>query len=185
MKPNVLARKLPMLSLYSTIIENLARAVKGDPFWEPYLGPLSDGRSTFALHLAVMVEPFLSYMLEGRKTIESRFSVKRTAPFNRIHPGDVILLKKAGGPVVAILPCPRHLFLPTRILIRGGQSRRISQVTSAPKIRLLARTRTSIICHIDQSGSCHAASRHIRVEKTRSAWAGSSLHQILNLRSYF
>jgi len=91
-----------MLSLYSTIIENLARAVKGDPFWEPYLGPLSDGRSTFALHLAVMVEPFLSYMLEGRKTIESRFSVKRTAPFNRIHPGDVILLKKAGGPVVAI-----------------------------------------------------------------------------------
>ncbi|MDQ6694336.1 MAG: ASCH domain-containing protein [Chloroflexota bacterium] len=49
-----------------------------------------------------MVEPFLRYVLEGRKSVESRFSVYRIAPYHRVTSGDVILLKKCGGPLTGI-----------------------------------------------------------------------------------
>jgi hypothetical protein len=45
------------------------------------------------------VEPYLSYVLDGRKTIESRFATRRYAPYGRINPGDMILLKESGGPI--------------------------------------------------------------------------------------
>ncbi len=54
------------------------------------------------VHLGVFIEPFLDAILDGRKTIESRFGVHRTAPFERVSAGDFILLKKSGGPVVGI-----------------------------------------------------------------------------------
>jgi hypothetical protein len=91
-----------MSNWYSDVVYDIVSTVSGDPFWEPYLRNLQDRKSNVNLHLAVMVEPFLTYMLDGRKTIESRFSVKRTAPFHRIHGGDVILLKRASGPIVAL-----------------------------------------------------------------------------------
>ena len=91
-----------MQSLHSTITNILRQTLSGDPFWAKYLRSSKGGTSTYVLHLAVMVEPFLTYMLEGRKTIESRFSQKRIAPFNKINPGDIILLKKAGGQIVAV-----------------------------------------------------------------------------------
>jgi hypothetical protein len=53
------------------------------------------------IHLAVFVEPFLRYILEGTKTVESRFSLTRRAPFGKVEPGDVVLIKKSGGPIVA------------------------------------------------------------------------------------
>jgi hypothetical protein len=49
-----------------------------------------------------MVEPFLTFLLEGTKTVESRFSANRCAPYDRVEKGDVILLKKSGGPVVGL-----------------------------------------------------------------------------------
>jgi hypothetical protein len=52
------------------------------------------------VHLAVMTEPFLSYILDGKKTIESRFSKNAVAPFGRVSAGELVLLKGAGGPVV-------------------------------------------------------------------------------------
>jgi hypothetical protein len=54
------------------------------------------------VHLAVLVEPFLTYILEGKKTIESRFGERRSLPFERVMTGDVVLLKRSAGPVVAI-----------------------------------------------------------------------------------
>lgn len=54
------------------------------------------------LHLAIFVEPYLTFILEGKKTVESRFSSIRCAPYDRVGIGDVILLKKAGGPVAGI-----------------------------------------------------------------------------------
>ena len=54
----------------------------------------------FGIHLAIFVEPYLQYIIEGKKTVESRFSVNRIAPFKRIFQGDLILLKRSGGPVV-------------------------------------------------------------------------------------
>jgi cytidylate kinase len=54
------------------------------------------------VHLAIFVEPFLKFVLEGRKTIESRFSLTRRAPFKQVQPGDVVILKRSGGPIVGV-----------------------------------------------------------------------------------
>lgn len=54
------------------------------------------------MHLAVFVEPFLTAVLEGRKTIESRFGVHRRPPYLSIAPDDYILIKRSGGPVVGL-----------------------------------------------------------------------------------
>lgn len=56
-------------------------------------------RRTCGIHLAVLVEPYLSFILDGKKTIESRFSVNRYAPFEQVHRGDVVILKRSGGRV--------------------------------------------------------------------------------------
>jgi hypothetical protein len=55
-----------------------------------------------AIHLAVFVEPFLQFVLDGKKTVESRFSVNQCAPYNCIESGDLILIKRSGGPVVGV-----------------------------------------------------------------------------------
>ncbi|KKM99034.1 hypothetical protein LCGC14_1151950 [marine sediment metagenome] len=52
------------------------------------------------VHLAIFIEPYLQYIIEGKKTIESRFSVNHIAPFKKIFQGDLILLKKSGGFIV-------------------------------------------------------------------------------------
>jgi hypothetical protein len=53
-----------------------------------------------ALHLAVFAEPYLSFVLDGSKTVESRFSARAIAPHGRVAEGDVILLKAVGKPIV-------------------------------------------------------------------------------------
>jgi hypothetical protein len=60
------------------------------------------GASASGLHLAVFVEPYLGWVLDGRKTIESRFSRRRIAPFQAVDAGDWLVLKRAAGPVVAL-----------------------------------------------------------------------------------
>jgi len=54
------------------------------------------------IHLGIFVEPYLTHVLAGRKTIESRFSVHRIAPFERVMSDDIVLLKRSSGPIVAI-----------------------------------------------------------------------------------
>ena len=54
------------------------------------------------VHLAVFVEPFLPFLLDGTKTVESRFSVNRCAPYKAVRPADVIPVKRKGGPIVAV-----------------------------------------------------------------------------------
>jgi len=48
-----------------------------------------------------MREPYLTRVLSGEKTVESRFLRVRAAPFDRVAPGDLLLLKQVGGPIVA------------------------------------------------------------------------------------
>jgi hypothetical protein len=55
-----------------------------------------------SLHLAVFVEPFLQFVLDGRKTVESRFSIHRCAPFHCVRSGDLVLIKRSGGPIIAL-----------------------------------------------------------------------------------
>jgi hypothetical protein len=53
-------------------------------------------------HLAIFQPGPLARILSGEKTIESRFSVDRRPPFDRVQPGDRIWLKRVSGPVVAV-----------------------------------------------------------------------------------
>lgn len=48
-----------------------------------------------------MREPWLTHVLAGRKTIESRFSRVSVAPHGMVDPGDLLLFKRAAGPVCA------------------------------------------------------------------------------------
>ncbi len=53
------------------------------------------------IHLGVFSEPCLTFMLNGKKTIESRISKKRIAPYEKISRDDIVVVKKSGGGVVA------------------------------------------------------------------------------------
>jgi hypothetical protein len=75
---------------------HLKTELDDDRSWSAYL------RQAHQLHLAVLVDPYLDYILEGRKTVESRFGITRGLPFGRIRRGDLIVLKRSAGPVVGI-----------------------------------------------------------------------------------
>jgi hypothetical protein len=99
------ARKVPpqAVSYSSELIAQLTRSIGRDASWQERLQTFTpNGRGDVALHLAIFVEPYLGYVLDGRKTVESRFSAVRCAPWGEVHRGDVILLKRSGGPIVAI-----------------------------------------------------------------------------------
>ncbi|HWY13499.1 MAG TPA: hypothetical protein VN026_19375 [Bacteroidia bacterium] len=56
--------------------------------------------NSIGIHLAIFNEPYMSLIFAGEKTIESRFSINRVGPFAKISKGDVVLIKKSGGPVL-------------------------------------------------------------------------------------
>lgn len=85
------------------IEDQILAAVGEHPFWRPYLEKhIVTNWSSARLHIGIFVEPFLTDVLVGRKTVESRFANRRIPPFSSIARGDVILLKASGGPVVGI-----------------------------------------------------------------------------------
>lgn len=87
----------------SPLIDQVLDAVAADPFWEPYLNDLAMKLPpTVGVHLGIFVEPYLRYILDGQKVVDSRFSVHRNPPFGAVNEGDVLLLKKAGGPIVGV-----------------------------------------------------------------------------------
>ena len=60
-------------------------------------------RQEGGLHLAVLKEPYLEFILKGEKTVESRFSIRRRAPYKRVEKGDVVILKQQSGNVLRAL----------------------------------------------------------------------------------
>jgi hypothetical protein len=90
-------------NVFSYYIDALAKSVMGHPFWEEYLLPITlRKRIPFSIHLAILVEPYLKFILDGKKTVESRFSINKIAPYEKIYKGDIILLKRSGGPIIGI-----------------------------------------------------------------------------------
>ena len=86
------------VTLTDELVDVLKRATDGHQFWGKYLEAFSASRpNPFSVHLAIMLEPYLRYILDGSKTVESRFSKNRIAPYNMVASGDVVLLKKAGA----------------------------------------------------------------------------------------
>lgn len=87
----------------SDMREILTMVTLGVPRWDRVMSRLtSKDFSRVGVHLAIFVEPYLQFVLEGKKTVESRFSINRVAPYRQIVEGDIILLKKAGGPIIGI-----------------------------------------------------------------------------------
>ncbi len=52
------------------------------------------------VHLAICTHKIIKHLLNGEKKIETRFSKNKQMPYNRIEPGDFLLFKKTGGPIV-------------------------------------------------------------------------------------
>lgn len=92
-----------MTSWHISLVETVQSIVQGDPFWEGYLRHvIAPHMVRCSLHLAILVEPYLQFILEGRKTVESRFSVRRCAPYESVQRGDIVFLKRSSGPIVGL-----------------------------------------------------------------------------------
>lgn len=78
---------------------HLRAAAQQDPTWSAVVDELIDDEE-IGVHLAILVEPYLQFILERSKTVESRFSRNGCAPFDRVSEGDVVLLKRSSGPIV-------------------------------------------------------------------------------------
>lgn len=52
-------------------------------------------------HIAILRQPFFDMVLNGEKTIESRWSMNKIAPYKQVNIGDEILLKITGHPATA------------------------------------------------------------------------------------
>jgi ASC-1-like (ASCH) protein len=50
-------------------------------------------------HLVILKRPYLDLILEGKKTVESRFLKVRKEPLGKVSVGDVLFLKESSGPV--------------------------------------------------------------------------------------
>lgn len=84
--------------------------------------------SDIKVHLAVFVQPYLEWILVGNKTIESRFSMRRVAPYEAVCPGDLVVLKLSGGCIVGVcrvaevelfeLNADTHDYIRTRYSVR-------------------------------------------------------------------
>ena len=52
-------------------------------------------------HLVILKKPYLDAILDGRKHIESRFTLTNRDGFGRVSAGDTLFLKESSGPVCA------------------------------------------------------------------------------------
>ena len=48
-------------------------------------------------HLAILAKGWSELILDGKKTIESRFSQNRCAPFGKVNKGDIVYMKESAG----------------------------------------------------------------------------------------
>jgi len=87
------------LGLIAALTDNL----RDDVFWSTHFRErVEHERSDWALHVAVFREPYLTWVLDGRKRVESRFSQNQVVPFGEVNVGDIVALKRVGGPIVGI-----------------------------------------------------------------------------------
>lgn len=52
-------------------------------------------------HIVILRQPYFNMVVSGEKTIESRFSMHKVAPYGKVSIGDEILLKETGKDVTA------------------------------------------------------------------------------------
>ncbi len=87
--------------MYNEIIKNLENQLSDNNI---------DKIKNKRIHLGIFSEPYLTYMLEGKKTIESRFSKNKVAPYNQITKDDIVIIKKSGDDVLGYFTIKDVLF---------------------------------------------------------------------------
>jgi hypothetical protein len=98
-KVNVKRKANSEMTWQAGLLVEVSRLIRSGPLKVEFGGVNASG---CGIHLAVLVEPYLSLILSGKKTIESRFSLNRQAPFERVFPDDILILKRSSGPVEGI-----------------------------------------------------------------------------------
>ncbi|HXC35284.1 MAG TPA: ASCH domain-containing protein [Candidatus Acidoferrales bacterium] len=86
-----------MKSKREAILSTLQNRVEKNESWRKKLS-----KDNFGLHLAIFREPYLTFIMEGKKKIETRFAKRPCPPFEKVSTGDVVLLKPVGGDVVGV-----------------------------------------------------------------------------------
>lgn len=61
-------------------------------------------------HLAIFVEPYLTLILNGKKTMELRLSANRIAPYRKVRQGEKIWVKQSGGSIIAFFTAGKVRF---------------------------------------------------------------------------
>ncbi len=92
------------------IIERLKNELIADTEFSDIYEKLESPRLNIRIHLAIFNEPFLSFLFNGQKTIESRFSKNNISPHGAVKAGDIVVLKKTGGDIKGILQVGRVIF---------------------------------------------------------------------------
>ena len=82
------------------LLDHLRSASRRDSQWDTLIDPFFTADANTGIHIAVLVEPYLRFILDGTKTVESRFSRNGCAPYKRVTTGHLVLLKKPAGPIV-------------------------------------------------------------------------------------
>lgn len=82
------------------LIGKLRETLAANPFWRQRLS--SRSLHTAAIHLAIFREPYLRFVMEGKKTVETRFAKRACPPYRRVTDGDIVLLKRAASDIVGI-----------------------------------------------------------------------------------
>ena len=86
-----------------SLFKKLKTLLDENSYWDNYLNSFESWNEfPHGIHLAIFVEPYLTYVLDGKKTVESRFSINRLPPYKKAKSGDIVLLKLSGGPIVGI-----------------------------------------------------------------------------------
>lgn len=84
------------------VFKEIINGIANDSEWNKITEKLKSNRNDFGVHVAIFSEPYLTLLLNGTKKVESRFSINKISPYGKIFKDDIVLVKKGGGPVVAL-----------------------------------------------------------------------------------
>lgn len=124
-------------------------------------------------HAAIMRSCYLDMILAGTKTIESRLSLTRGAPFGLVVPGDVVHFKDAGGEFRATARvCGVATFEDLRPADVRTLARRYRGAVGAPEEYWIERQHARYATLIWLSGvrACERAPLLRRKAGSRAAW---------------
>lgn len=96
--------------------EHFEKQIKIKEYIKNYYANENLDADTVGIHIGIFTEPFLSLLIAGEKTMESRFSINRIAPFQKVKQGDIVYIKKSGGMVCGyfIVGKSQYVSMPSR-----------------------------------------------------------------------